>query len=116
MKFTFAILTAATLASVTPALADSGCGQQIQAIERRMNSTGASEVTGRPASPDSKSQASNAAGTAPAPTNGAQTATPAKMKDAQNLIDKAKQQVKAGDETGCQATMMQAQKTMGAVP
>ena len=116
MKLISLVLATATIAGIAPAFADSGCGQQIQAIERRMHSAGASEVTGKPMSPDAKAQASNAAGQAPAPTSADQAATPAKMKDAQAMIDKAKGQVKAGDETGCQATMMKAQKTMGAVP
>ncbi len=116
MRLIAIILSVSTLASMAPAFAASECGMQIQAIERRMNSKGASEVTGKPMSPDAKSQASNAQGKAPAPENPAQTATPQKMKSAQVMIDKAKTQDQAGDKNGCEATMMEAQKTMGAVP
>jgi hypothetical protein len=116
MKTTAIILAAATLVSVAPAFAASECGMQIQAIERRMHSAGASEVTGKPMSPDAKAQASNAEGHAPAPVDPAQTATPEKMRAAQAMIDKAKSQDEAGDKTGCEATMVDAQKTMGAVP
>jgi hypothetical protein len=38
------------------------------------------------------------------------------MRAAQAMIDKAKSQDEAGDKTGCEATMVDAQKTMGAVP
>ena len=116
MKVAVIVLSIATLAGIAPALAESECGMQIQAIERRMNSKGASEVTGKPMSPDAKSQASNAQGKAPAPENPNQAATPQKMKAAQSMIDKAKTQDQAGDKNGCEATMMEAQKTMGAVP
>lgn len=113
---TAVILSAATAATIAPAFAASGCGKEIQAIERRMQSKGASEVTGKPMNPDAKAQASNAKGQAPAPTNPAQKATPQKMADAQKLIDQAKQQEQAGNEAGCQKSMMDATKMMGAVP
>ncbi len=116
MRLTAIVLSVATLVSIAPAFAASECGMQIQAIERRMNSKGASEVTGKPMSPDSKAQASNADGQAPAPANPAQAATPQKMKAAQAMIDKAKTQDQAGDKNGCEVTMMEAQKAMGAVP
>jgi len=109
------ILSASVLATAAPVYA-SECGEQIQAIERRMHSTGASAVTGQPASPNAPSQASNAAGKAPAPVDPSQKSSPDKMKAAQALIDKAKSQDKAGDKTGCEKTMTEAQQTMGAVP
>ena len=110
------IVAVSFLALGTPALAASECGMQIQAIERRMQSPGASEITGKAPNPNAMPQASNAEGKAPAPTNPAQTATPEKMKSAQAMIETAKKQDQAGDKTGCEATMMQAQQTMGAVP
>lgn len=110
------ILAAASIASAAPAYAASECGQQIQAIERRMHSAGASEVTGKPMSPDAKAQASNAAGHAPAPDNAHQKPTKQKMADAEKLIDKAKQQDKAGQKEECEKTMMNAQALLGALP
>lgn len=110
------LLSAATLATISPAFAATECAQHIQAIERRMHSTGASEVTGQAASPASKSQASNAAHQAAAPTNPNQAATPEKMKTAESLLAKAKQQDQAGDKQGCEATMEQVQANMGAIP
>ena len=115
MKLKVLILSAAGLASVAPAFATE-CAQHIQAIERRMNSAGASKVTGKPPSPDAKSQASNAAGQAPAPVDSNQQATPEKMKEAQTLLSKAKDQDKAGDKQGCEQTMQQVQANMGALP
>ena len=117
MRFAIPLLTAATIVTaVSPALAASECGMQIQAIERRMQSPGASQVSGKPANPDAKPQASNIEGRAPAPVNPAQKATPDKMKEAQALIDKAKGLDAAGNKTECEATMMQAQSKMGALP
>ena len=115
MKAKLGSLVVLTLLSTAPSHA-SECGQQIQAIERRMQSAGASEVTGKPPNPDAKAQASNAAGQAPAPNNPAQKPTPEKMKDAQALIDKAKQQDKAGDKGGCEKSMADAQARIGALP
>ena len=115
MKSTALIFSALTFASIAPAFATE-CAQHIQAIERRMNSAGASKITGQAPSPDSKSQASNAAGEAPAPVNPNQQATPDKMKEAQSLLEKAKQQDKAGDKDKCEQTMQQVQANMGALP
>ena len=115
MKFKILILSAAGLASVAPAFATE-CAQHIQAIERRMNSAGAAKVTGKPPSPDSKSQASNAAGEAPPPVDPNQQATPEKMNEARALLGKAKDQDKAGDKQGCEQTMQQVQANMGALP
>lgn len=109
------ILTLATVASVTPAFATE-CAQHIQAIERRMHSAGASQVTGKTPSPSSKSQASNAQGKAPAPVNPSQQATPEKMKKAQALLQKAKEQDKAGQKDACEQTMQEVQANMGALP
>lgn len=81
-----------------------------------MQSAGASQVTGKPANPDAKSQASNAAGQAPAPTNPAQKPTPEKLETAQALINKAREQDKAGDKDACEKTMADAQAKIGALP
>jgi hypothetical protein len=116
MRFATAALCLVPLIVPTTQSFASECGMQIKAIERRMHSEGASEVTGEPASPASKSQASNAQGHAPAPTNPEQKATPEKMKAAQALIDKAKEMDRNNDKDGCERTMTEAQKTMGAVP
>ena len=115
MKLSILFLTAAGLASVTPAFATE-CAQHIQAIERRMDSAGASKITGKPASPNAKSQASNAAGVAPAPVNPDEQATPEKMAKARELLGKAKEQDKAGDKQACEQTMQQVQANMGALP
>ena len=116
MRTASLILAAAVAATVTPAFAASECGQQIQAIERRMQSAGGSEVSGKPMNPSATAQASNAAGHAPAPVNPAQKPSKQKMADAQSLIDKAKGQDAAGDKDGCERTMMTAQQTLGALP
>ena len=110
------LILAAVAATATPAFAASECGQQIQAIERRMQSAGGSEVSGKPMNPDAKAQASNDAGRAPAPANATQAPSKQKMAAAQGLIDKAKRQDAAGDKNGCESTMMTAQKTIGALP
>ena len=115
MKLKVLILATVGVASVAPAFATE-CAQHIQAIERRMNSAGASKITGQPPSPDSKSQASNAAGEAPPPVDQNQKATPEKMNEARALLGKAKDQDKAGDKQGCEQTMQQVQANMGALP
>ena len=116
MRLTLPLLATAAIAAATPVLAASECGMQIQAIERRMQSPGASEVSGKPANPDAQPQASNIEGHAPAPVDPAQKATPEKLKEAQALIDKAKTLDAAGNKKDCEATMMQAQSKMGALP
>ena len=116
MRLRAHILAATAVVVVTPAFAASECGMQIQAIERRMHSAGGAEVTGKAMSPDSNAQASNEAGRAPAPDNAAQAPTKQKMADAQSLIEKAKTQDAAGNTKDCEATMMNAQSKMGALP
>ncbi len=109
-------LAAMSVAPATTAASATECAQHIQAIERRMHSAGASQVTGQPSSPDSKAQASNEQGKAPAPVAAEQAATPAKMEKAEALLAKAKQQDSAGDKQGCEQTMQDVQANMGALP
>ena len=107
---------AVALASLAPPASATECAQHIQAIERRMHSAGASQVTGQAPSPDSKAQASNAEGRAPAPVAPEQSASPDKMQKAEALLAKAKDQDKAGDKNACEQTMQDVQANMGALP
>ena len=107
---------AVALASLAPPASATECAQHIQAIERRMHSAGASQVTGQAPSPDSKAQASNAEGQAPAPVAPEQSASPDKMQKAEALLAKAKDQDKAGDKNACEQTMQDVQANMGALP
>ncbi len=110
------VVAAAAMASLAPPASATECAQHIQAIERRMHSAGASEVTGQAPSPNSKAQASNAEGHAPAPINPSQSATPEKMQKAEALLAKAKDQDKAGNKEACEQTMQEVQANMGALP
>ena len=111
-----AALAATALACLAPPASATECAQHIQAIERRMHSAGASEVTGQAPSPTSKAQASNAEGHAPAPVAPEQSSSPEKMQKAEALLAKAKDQDKAGNKEACEQTMQQVQANMGALP
>ena len=112
----FATLAASALACLAPPAAATECAQHIQAIERRMHSTGASEVTGQAPSPNSKAPMPNAEGKAPAPVASEEAASPDKMKKAEALLAKAKDQDKAGNKEACEQTMQEVQSNMGALP
>lgn len=106
------------LGAAGPALASS-CSEQIATIERRLDSAGAEQVTGKepPGGPTS-SHSDKALDHAPKgkPTDPATTASAGGVSEARDLIKKARAQDQAGDMKGCEDTMTQAKKKAGALP
>ena len=110
----------ATMALVTggSALASS-CSEQMATIERRLDSTGAEKVTGKepPGGPTS-SNSPKALDASPGvkPTDPKAKSTAAGVKEARDLIEKARAQDKAGDKKGCEDTMTKVKEKAGALP
>ncbi|MEE7455456.1 hypothetical protein MPAR168_16630 [Methylorubrum populi] len=101
-----------------PALAIT-CKDDIAAVERRLNSAGAEQVTGKepPGGPTS-SGSSKALDKPPAgaPSDPSTKPTKAGVEEARKLLAKAKEQDKAGQEAACQDTMTQVKEKAGALP
>jgi len=107
MRFLFVLpVTAMTLTIAGPALASS-CAEQIATIERRLDSAGAEKVTGKelPGGPTS-SNSPKALDASPnvKPSDPKAKSTAAGVKEARDLIEKARAQDKAGDKKGCEDT------------
>lgn len=111
------IITVALLPCQT-ALASS-CSEQIATIERRLDSAGAEKVTGKepPGGPTS-SNSPKALDKPPAvkPSDRKAQPTAAGIREARELIQKARAQDKTGDEKGCNDTMTKAKEKAGALP
>jgi hypothetical protein len=106
------------LASTGAAYASS-CSEQIATIERRLDSAGAERVTGKEPAGGTTSSASPKALDQPPggkPSDPATTASVAGIKEARDLIAKARAQDKAGDVKGCEDTMTKAKEKAGALP
>lgn len=113
MRMTVVLIS--TLMSTAPAWA-TPCGTHIATIERRLESSGAAKVTGAQPDPAADSHSPMAAGPAPTATNAAQRPSAVKIAEARGMIATAKKQDQAGDQTGCEASMTEATKTIGALP
>lgn len=108
----------AALVAAGPALAVT-CKDDISAVERRLNSAGAEQVTGKepPGGPTS-SNSPKALDKPPegAPSDPATKPTKAGIEEARKLLAKAKEQDKAGEEAACQNTITQVKEKAGALP
>ena len=106
------------LGAAGPVLASS-CAEQIATIERRLDSAGAEQVTGKepPGGPTS-SHSDKALAQPPKvkQTDPSTTASAGGVSEARDLIKKARAQDKAGDMKGCEDTMTEAKKKAGALP
>ena len=119
MRLSFVLPVATvTLLVAGPALASS-CSEQIGTIERRLDSAGAEKVTGvEPPGGPTSSNSPMALDASPnvKPTDPAAKSTAAGVKEARDLIEKARAQDKAGDKKGCEDTMTQVKEKAGALP
>ena len=117
-RLLIASTAALVLAPCGLALASS-CSEQIATIERRLNSAGAEQVTGRepPGGPTS-SNSPKALEQAPniRPSDPKVQPSASGVEEARKLIQKARTQEKAGDLKGCEDTMTQAKQKAGALP
>lgn len=101
-----------------PALAVT-CKDDISAVERRLNSAGAEQVTGKePAGGPTSPGSDKALDKPPAgkPSDPSVQPTKAGVEEARKLLAKAKEQDKAGQESACQDTMTQVKEKAGALP
>lgn len=108
----------AALVAATPALAVT-CKDDISTVERRLNSAGAEQVTGKePPGGATSSNSPKALDKPPAgtPSDPSTAPTKAGVEEARSLLAKAKEQDKAGQETACQDTMTQVKEKAGALP
>jgi hypothetical protein len=111
-------LAVMVLAPGEAALASS-CSEQIATIERRLDSAGAEKVTGEePPSGATSSNSPKALDASPnvKPTDPKARSSAAGVKEARDLIEKARAQDKAGDKKGCEDTMSKAKEKAGALP
>ncbi|POR40145.1 hypothetical protein CRT23_25515 [Methylobacterium sp. V23] len=100
-----------------PALASS-CAEQIDTIERRLDSAGAIQVTGlqeghtlRAGSPRGIQAAR-----LDAPSDPGMVSTAAHVAEARTLILRAGREDRSGDKHGCENTMSEAKGMIGALP
>lgn len=110
------LLTAACLASVAAPAWATPCGTHIATIERRLESSGATKVTGDKPNPAAESGSNKTIGQAPAAANPTQAPSADKIEQARGLIAEAKKKDQAGDAAGCETTMTEATKMIGALP
>ncbi|KQP90818.1 MULTISPECIES: hypothetical protein [unclassified Methylobacterium] len=119
MRITLALPAALILLGTAGPVLASSCSEQIATIERRLDSAGAEQVTGKepPGGPTS-SHSDKALDHAPKgkPTDPSTTASAGGVAEARDLIKKARAQDKAGDMKGCEDTMTEAKKKAGALP
>jgi hypothetical protein len=111
-------LVALALAAATPALA-TPCSDEVDTLQRRLDSAGAAAVTGTtpPGGPTS-SNSPKALDTPPALTKSDASVKPtaAGVDEAKKLVAQARQQDKAGDAQACRDTIMKAKEKAGALP
>ncbi|GEP08617.1 hypothetical protein [Methylobacterium gnaphalii] len=112
------VALSALLAGSLPAFAIS-CKEEIATIERRLNSSGAAEVTKKePPGGTTSSDSAKALDKPPSgkPSDPAVQPSAAGVEEARKLIDTARSQEKAGQEQACQDTMTKAKQKAGALP
>ncbi|MCJ2138169.1 hypothetical protein MKK69_29665 [Methylobacterium sp. J-026] len=117
MMFRFAV-AALALAVATPALATS-CSDEVDTLQRRLDSAGAASVTGTtPPGGTTSSNSPKALDKPPAltPSDASVKPTAAGVEDAKKLVAQARQQDKAGNAEGCRDTIMKAKEKAGALP
>lgn len=118
MRVTLGLAAGILALAAGPALASS-CSEQIATIERRLDSAGATAVTGTvppggpTPSPSEKALDTPAGGK---PTDPSARSTASGVDEARDLIRRAKAQDTAGDVKGCEATMTRAKEKAGALP
>ena len=117
MIIRFAV-AALALAAATPALA-TPCSDEVDTLQRRLDSAGAAAVTGTtPPGGTTSSNSPKALDTPPALTksDAAVKPTASGVEEAKKLVAQARQQDKAGDAQGCRDTIMKAKEKAGALP
>jgi hypothetical protein len=111
-------LAAMALAAATPALA-TPCSDEVDTLQRRLDSAGAASVTGTtpPGGPTS-SNSPKALDKPPALTKSDADVKPTAsgVEEAKKLVAQARQQDKSGDAQGCRDTIMKAKEKAGALP
>ncbi|NGM36231.1 hypothetical protein G4G93_20275 [Methylobacterium sp. DB0501] len=105
----FLIPLLATAAAATP------CAEQIATIERRLESPGAAAVTGSTPTTQGSPKALPAP-PAGEPSDPATAPNAGRIAEARDLIAKAREQDRAGDERACEDTMTRAKERIGALP
>ena len=119
MRITLVLPSALVILGAASPVSASSCSEQIATIERRLDSTGAEQVTGKepPGGPTS-SNSPKALEMAPKvkPTDPSAKPTSSGVSEARELITRAKAQDAAGDAKGCETTMTQAKEKAGALP
>jgi hypothetical protein len=119
MRITLVLPAALVMLGAASPVSASSCSEQIATIERRLDSTGAEQVTGKepPGGPTSSNSA-KALDKAPnvKPTDPTTAASAGSVEEARDLIKKARAQDKAGDKKGCEDTMTEVKKKAGALP
>ncbi|GJE36689.1 hypothetical protein [Methylobacterium persicinum] len=114
------VLAFAAVATATagPALA-TPCADEVSTLERRLNSSGAAEVTGTtPPGGTTSSNSPKALATPPKLTPGDKDVKPTAsgVDEAKKLVAQARDEDKAGNADACRQTIMKAKEKAGALP
>lgn len=119
MRITLALSAGLIACAVAgPAIASS-CTEQIATIQRRLDSAGAEKVTGKePPGGATSSNSPKALDQPPAgkPSDPSVTSSVSGVKEARDLIQRARAQDQAGDTKGCEDTMTKVKEKAGALP
>ena len=115
MRLTTLLIPVLLLSATAPAWA-TPCGTHIATIERRLETSGASKVTGDQPNPAAESGSKKAVGQAPAAVNPTQAPSADKIQQARVVMEEAKKKDQAGDQAGCESSMQEATKLIGALP
>ncbi|MCJ2114928.1 hypothetical protein ACFZ8E_12180 [Methylobacterium sp. HMF5984] len=118
MRLVHAVSAALLLVSAAPAFASS-CSEEIATLERRLDSAGAEKVTGKEPAGGTTSSNSDKALSAPPggkPSDPSTTSTAGGVKEARDLVEKARGEDKAGKADACRDTIMKAKEKAGALP
>jgi len=119
MRLRIVLSAALVMLGATGPVLASSCTEQIATIERRLDSVGAEQVTGKePPGGPTTSNSAKALDKPPAgkPTDPSTTASAGGVSEARDLIKKARAQDKAGDTKACEDTMTQVKEKAGALP
>ena len=118
MTLRLVLALAATVAVAGPAFA-TPCADEVSTLERRLNSAGAAEVTGKtpPGGPTS-SGSDKALATPPTltPSDAAVKPTASGVEEAKKLVAQAREEDKAGKAEECRQTILKAKEKAGALP
>jgi hypothetical protein len=119
MKLRLALVLATMATAVGGQALATPCADEVSTLERRLNSAGAAEVTGKtPPGGTTSSGSDKALATPPklVPSDASVKPTASGIEEAKKLVAQAAEQDKAGKAEECRQTIMKAKEKAGALP